>query len=149
MKKLFKNNLDEMQEQKLKTVESKNFWILYTLLTISIFVQIILGSDFKVVLGELTVLGISAVSVSIGSMKNHVWGRSIKPSFKSNVILSLLGGFIAATVSSLAIYMQYNTFEIKLFEITFLSTFSLIFVILLIMLILYNKKEKEINNTIE
>lgn len=39
VKWLSKNNLDEMQEQKLLHIESSSFWILYAMLLAAILIQ--------------------------------------------------------------------------------------------------------------
>lgn len=51
MKKAHKNNLDEMQDQKLLKLEEYGFWVMFWALVLSIVIQLIIGSSIKEVLG--------------------------------------------------------------------------------------------------
>ena len=45
MKKTHKNNLDEMQDQKLLKLEEYGFWVMFWALVLSIVIQLIIGSS--------------------------------------------------------------------------------------------------------
>ena len=70
MKKAHKNNLDEMQDQKLLKLEEYGFWVMFWALVLSIVIQLIIGSSIKEVLGEIIVLLIGSVYISVTTLKN-------------------------------------------------------------------------------
>lgn len=146
MKKLFINKLDEMQEQKLTKIEAKNFWVLYWLLFASIIIQLIINPNFKSILPEFILLLISSAYLVFSCLKVNVWSRSFKPSLKSNILLSCLGGFIATIIQILSIYIQHGIFAPQYQIFTFILTFALSFTLLSIASKFFNKKENIIEN---
>ena len=82
MKKTRKNNLDEMQDQKLLKLEEYGFWVMFWALVLSIVIQLIIGSSIKEVLGEIIVLLIGSVYISVTTLKNGLWTRTSIPTRK-------------------------------------------------------------------
>ena len=76
MKKAHKNNLDEMQDQKLLKLEEYGFWVMFWALAVSIVVQLIIGGTIKEVLGEIIILLVGSVYLSAATLKNGLWART-------------------------------------------------------------------------
>ena len=99
--KLFKgnkNNLDEMQEQKLLQLESRGFWLLWWGLLAAMAVQLLVyGVEaYRLLLGEWAVFMLSSVYVTAACIKQGLWDRKLKPNFKTNLLMSLLALSLSA-----------------------------------------------------
>ncbi|MBQ6382299.1 MAG: hypothetical protein IJJ42_01700, partial [Clostridia bacterium] len=92
------NNLDEMQDQKLLKMEEYGFWIMFWALAIAIVVQLIIGSTFKEVIGEIAVLFIGSIYIAVTSLKNGLWTRTSTPSMKGNAITSIVPAVLIAAI---------------------------------------------------
>ena len=94
-----KSNLDEMQEQKLLRIEHNGFWLAYASLLIAILVQAILGCGFYDILGELVILLVICAYMVCGCLKHGIWDRRLKPSPKTNLLISLAASVFSGVVS--------------------------------------------------
>ncbi len=56
MRKLLKNDLDEMQEQTLLKIESRGFWLAFYGLTVAILIQLFIGNAPTLIAGESVLL---------------------------------------------------------------------------------------------
>ena len=90
MKKTRKNNLDEMQDQKLLKLEEYGFWVMFWALVLSIVIQLIIGSSIKEVLGEIIVLLIGSGYISVTTLKNGLWTRTSIPTRKGSALASIM-----------------------------------------------------------
>lgn len=97
-----KNNLDEMQEQKLLKIEHNGMWFAFWGLLIAILVQICMGADFKQFIGEWLIFMILCIYTSIGCIKNGIWDRSLKPNVKTNILLSLIAALVVCVTFGFA-----------------------------------------------
>ncbi len=147
MKKLFKSNLDEMKEKKIKTYESRNLWVLTWALLIVIIYQSVMGKDFDAIKGEVIVLLLSCVYMMYYSMKLNVWSSFFKPSLKSNLLLSLIGGFVGGVIAILRILLAGHEIILQYFLIPCATTFILTFALLSFTSFFFIKKEKELENS--
>ena len=103
-----KNNLDEMQEQKLRSIESGGYWLCFWGLLIAIFVQLAFsgGQDaVRAIAGEWIVFMVMSAYLLIRCLRNGIWDRKLKPDRKTNLAASLIAGaavlvlmFVIATV---------------------------------------------------
>ena len=64
-KKKRMDKLDEMQNQKLLKLEEYGFWIMFWVLLASIVVQLFTGAGIKEIIGEIVVLLIGSIYLSI------------------------------------------------------------------------------------
>lgn len=88
-----KNNLDERQEQDLIKIEKNGCWIAFWGLIVAIAVQGILFQDNPdACVGELTVLFILSLYISVECIRKGVWDRKLKPDLKTNLLCSLIAG---------------------------------------------------------
>lgn len=75
-----KNNLDEMQEQKLLKIEHTGFWLGFWGLAIIIYIQLAMGnSGFAYIGGETVILLLMALYTSVVCIRNGIWDRKLKP----------------------------------------------------------------------
>ena len=80
MKNIFRRNyLDEMQEQKLLKIESHGVWIAFSLLVISMFVQMAYANYTGTephILGEVITFFALDIYMLFSCIKNGIWARS-------------------------------------------------------------------------
>ena len=93
--KLFKkgkSQLDEMQEQNLRKLESWGFWLTWGALLLSIMIQMLIYKEEagKYLKGEWIVFMVSNLYMVIGCVRLGIWSRRGIPSFKSLCLISLL-----------------------------------------------------------
>ena len=117
MKKTHKNNLDEMQDQKLLKLEEYGFWVMFWALVLSIVIQLIIGSSIKEVLGEIIVLLIGSVYISVTTLKNGLWTRTSIPTRKGNALASIIPAVLLGTIHIFKM-IQGNRMEAKSLLIT-------------------------------
>ncbi len=104
-----KNNLDERQEQTLLMIESNGFWIGFWGLFIAMLVELFFyGFDVKALAGEWIVFMIMAVVLVIRCMKNGIWDRKLRPTPKTNLIVSLIAGGVMGVFNGVMSYRSYH-----------------------------------------
>ena len=87
-----KNNLDEMQEQKMLKIEHNGFWIAFWGLVVVMILQALAGGYLDHIMGEAVVLGIVSIYLLVDCLKNGIWDRHLKPNWKTNLLCSLATG---------------------------------------------------------
>ncbi len=106
-----KNNLDEMQEQKLLKIEHYGVWFTFWGLLAAILVQVILGTDskslFRNIAGEWLVFMCLAVYLTVSCLINGIWDRRLKPNIKTNVIASLISAAVCGVIFFASSYYKY------------------------------------------
>lgn len=105
-----KNNLDEMQEQKLLRIEHNGAWFAFWGLLIAILIQSLNGgaNEFRNIIGELVVfLGLD-LYLLVACMKNGIWDRKLRANTKTNIIVSLVGGTVVGLLYFISSYLKYH-----------------------------------------
>lgn len=93
-----KNNLDEMQEQKMLQLEHTGFWLAFWGLVADITIQVMMGGYLDHIMGEAAVLTGISVYMIFGCLKHGIWDRRLKPNLKTNLLCSLAAGiFLSAS----------------------------------------------------
>lgn len=106
-----KNQLDEMQEQKLLKIESRGYWLAFWGLGLSLLIQQIIygpGEGMQYMAGEWIVFMAIAIYLSVACMKAGIWDRKLQPTFKDNLLMSIGGGLIGGIVMFFASYFKYH-----------------------------------------
>ena len=104
-----KSNLDEMQEQKLLHIESKGYWLAFWGLAASMIIQMIIyGPNCKYMTAEWIVFMVIALYMVAGCIKEGIWDRKLRPSFKDNIFMSLVAGVIMGVVQFVMSYRNYH-----------------------------------------
>ena len=152
MKRL-KNNLDEMQEQKLLKIEHNGMWFAFWGLLIAIIVQLFIGErdTFRNIAGEWIVFMCLCIYIFIDCMRNNIWDRKLKPNLKTNFILSTIGGLVTGLIFFVKSFIQYEKFlgSIATGLILFIFTFALTMIILSISSLLYKKRVQKAEESTE
>lgn len=148
--KRIKNQLDEMQEQKLLHIEKNGCWFAYWGLLVSIFVQQALytQTDYKAFIGEWIIFMGLSLYLAFSCIKNGIWDRRLKPNAKTNFWLSIIAAVLFGIIFAVIGYMNYRS--VKGAVVTFIVMTFLLFVILLIALtiasIVYKKRVDKMEN---
>ncbi len=92
-----KNNLDEMQEQKLLHIEHNGCWLAFWGLAAAVITQGLMGFSFREVIGEIILVMVLSLYILIDCLRHGIWDRRLKPTVKTN----LLGALAAAAIASI------------------------------------------------
>ena len=113
-KKKWKNNLDEMQEQKLLKIEHNGCWLAFWGLFIALLVQFVLygGKGMHQMAGEWIEFMWLAIYLAAGCIRNGIFDRRLKPTHKVCVIAALIAGSVVFVVQFLLIYRNYPDYPL-------------------------------------
>ena len=149
MKNIFKRNyLDEMQEQKLLKIESHGVWIAFSLLVISMLVQIAYANYTKTdahVAGEMITFFILDIYILFSCIKNGIWARSIKASNKTNAIGALVAGIIVGLLNAFTFPLKTEQEIVGAFIMSALFTGILTYILLQICMSITNKRRNKLD----
>ena len=105
-----KNNLDERQELKLLKIEHNGCWFAFWGLLIAIVIQLVAGSmEVKNVIGEFVVFMSLAVYLVAGCLREGIWDRKLKPTLKTNLVISLIGAAASGAFWFVIVYRDYHS----------------------------------------
>ena len=93
-----KNQLDEMQEQTLRKIESHGFWLLWGSLLAAWIVQTMFGAADKAA-GEWVVFMIGCIYMCVACLRNGLWDRHLLDTAPANAVYSLVA-VVAVTLIS-------------------------------------------------
>ncbi len=103
------NKLDEMQDQKLMKLEEYGFWVMFWALAAAIIVQLLAGGTLKEAAGEMIVLLIGSVYLSITTLKNGIWTRKTTPTRKGNAAASLIPALAIGALNGVKLVQNGKT----------------------------------------
>ena len=89
-----KNQLDEMQERTMLTIESCGFWLVWSLLLVVLLVEGLLGFTMREMAGTWAVFMISCVYIVVACLRAGIWSRNIKATIGANLVGSLIAGAV-------------------------------------------------------
>ena len=151
MRNIFKRNyLDEMQEQKLLKIESHGVWIAFSLLVISMLVQIAYANYTKTeahVAGEMITFFILDIYILFSCIKNGIWARSIKASNKTNAIGALIAGIIVGLLNAFTLPLKTEQEIVGAFIMSALFTGILTYILLQICMNITNKRRNKLDES--
>ena len=140
------SNLDEMQEQKLLSIEHNGFWLAFWGLLAALAVQMIIGGENVVynLAGEWIVFMCLCVYMVGACIKNGIWDRKLKPNLKTNIIVSVIAGVVSGVLSFAISYRNYGDLVSAIWTgaFVFVFTFALGLAALAVSTSLYKKKVK-------
>ena len=96
------NQFDEMQEQTMRGIEARGFWLVWAGLFLAILIQIILRAPAKQWAGEFVVFMAGCIYMIIECLRNGFWDRHISANTPTNVLASLFAGVVVAIVTGLS-----------------------------------------------
>ena len=151
--KLFKkgkSQLDEMQEQNLRKLESWGFWLTWGALLLSIMIQMLIYKEeaAKYLKGEWIVFMASNLYMVIGCVRLGIWSRRGIPSFKSLCLISLLAGLVTGIFVAVYNYLIYGDVLTALATVILASlfTFVLCLLVLVVSLSAYKKRRQKLDS---
>lgn len=143
-----KNNLDEMQEQKLMKLEHNTCWLGYWLLVIAILVQLILTGSVESIKGELVVLVILCLYLVIGCLRLGIWDRHMEANWKTNLLVSPIPGVIVGVVGVITSIRNFGYYgfwtSALIFAMPFFFTTVLTFALLSLSTAIYHKRKEKL-----
>lgn len=143
-----KNNLDERQELMALKIAERSFQIMFFGLALAIIVQNFLCREnvIKYVAGEMVILCAGGAYQVVASIRRGIWDRRIKATAKSNFVVSFVSSAVTAAVVGIINYVRFGMGEAALASavIFFVSIFILCYIVLSVMLIVYKKKNREL-----
>lgn len=148
MKWKMKNNLDEMQEIKLRGIERNGCWFAFWALLIVMCVQLVFGGTVKQMAGEWIVFMCLALYLGIACMRAGIWDRHIPATPLANLACSLIAGIVVWMLNIFV--MMHNGFQDRLAGAAIaagfvgLFTFVLCFVVLSVCTAWYKKRVKKL-----
>ncbi|WP_088188341.1 DUF6773 family protein [Desulfosporosinus sp. FKA] len=138
-----KNNLDEMQEKKLLSIEHNGMWLAFWGLVAAIMIQTCLGADFKQLAGEWVILMVLSIYTLIACIKNGIWDRRLKPNLKTNTLMSLLTGLAVFVIFAIEFHLD-NQHGLVLPAAAFIGIFTFLLCLAVLQFTSYlYKKRKE------
>ena len=144
-----KNNLDEMQEQKLLKLESRGFWLLWWGLLAAMAVQLLVyGVEARRhLLGEWAVFMLASVYMVAACIKQGLWDRKLKPNFRTNLLLSLLAGVVAGGLMGVYSYRSFGAAEAAWWTVALVGgcTFVLCLLALSLSAAAYKKRRQKLD----
>ena len=84
-----KNVLDEMQEQTLRKIEGRGFWLMWGGLLAAWIVQTMFGAADKAA-GEWVVFMIGCIYMCVACLRNGLWDRHLLDTAPANAVYSLV-----------------------------------------------------------
>lgn len=151
--KLFKkgkSQLDEMQEQNLRKLESWGFWLTWGALLLSIMIQMLIYKEeaAKYLKGEWIVFMASNLYMVIGCVRLGIWSRRGIPSFKSLCLISLLAGLVTGIFVAVYNYLIYGDVLTALATVILASlfTFVLCLLVLVVSVSAYKKRRQKLDS---
>lgn len=135
-----KNQLDEMQEQTMRKIESRGFWLLWNGLLVAMVVQMISGAPARQMAGEWVVFMAGCFYALVECLRNGLWDRHLNDNPLTNALASLLAGAVLTVITGLA--NGYWLFALILGVITGILCFAA----LQISSSIVKKRRKELDN---
>ena len=105
-----KNQLDEMQERTMLTIESRGFWLVWSLLLVVLLGEGLLGFTMREMAGTWAVFMIGCVYIIAACLRAGLWSRRIKNNTGTNVLLSLVG----AAAIGVFTFVRMSAFDVPL-----------------------------------
>ena len=143
-----KNQLDEMQEHTMLTIESRGFWLVWSLLLVVLLVEGLLGFTMREMAGTWAVFMIGCVYIVAACLRAGLWSRRIKNAASTNVLFSLAG----AAVIGVFTFVRMSAFDVPLAihlacaAIAAGTTFVLALVVLQLCSAVYKKRHEQLEN---
>lgn len=105
-----KNQLDEMQERTMLTIESRGFWLVWSLLLVVLLGEGLLGFTMREMAGTWAVFMISCVYIVAACLRAGLWSRNIKATIGAN----LVGSLIAGAVVGVFVFIKMSAYDAPL-----------------------------------
>ena len=135
-----KNQLDEMQEQTLRKIESRGFWLMWWGLFAVMMFQVMMQADSSQMAGEWIVFMAACLYTIEECLRNGIWDRHIKANLSTSIVGSLIGGVVSAVI------IAFATHSLMVAVVTGVITVVLIFALMQAAISVYKKRHQELEN---
>ena len=141
-----KNQLDEMQEHTMLTIESRGFWLVWSLLFMVLLVEGLLDFTMREMAGTWAVFMISCVYIVVACLRAGLWSRNIKATIGANLVGSLISGAVVGVF----VFIKMSAYDAPLSimlvgaGIAAGTTFVLALVLLQLCSAAYKKRHEEL-----
>lgn len=135
-----KNQLDEMQEQTLRKIESRGFWLMWWGLFAVIIFQLMMQADVSQMAGEWIVFMAACLYTLEECLRNGIWDRHIKANLSTSIVGSLIGGVVSAVI------IAFATHSLIAAAVTGVITIVFIFALMQAAISVYKKRHQELEN---
>lgn len=144
-----KNQLDEMQEAKLRQIEANSFWLLWTLLVAVILVQAVMTPEWRILCGEFIAFMVVNVYLVTACLRAGLYDRHFRPGMRTNLVFSAVAGAATAgcaLVAALLHHPEAVTLPLGLAILagTFFATFAVCFAMLWFFTGVYKRRRDEL-----
>ena len=141
-----KNNLDEMQEQKLLKIEHNGCWLAFWGLLAVMAIQMVMGVPGTQMLGEWIVFMVLGLYIGIACLRKGIWDRHLKANWKTNLIVSLLASAaVGVLITASNPYLSEPLDYVLVAGISGVFTFVLCFAALSLCMKLYKKRREKLD----
>ena len=146
-----KNQLDEMQERTMLTIESRGFWLMWSLLLVVLLVEGLLGFTMREMAGTWAVFMISCVYIVTACLRAGLWSRNIKATIGANLVGSLISGTVIGVFTFIKMSAYGAPLSIMLVSagIAVGITFVLALVVLQLCSAAYKKRHEQLENELD
>ena len=146
-----KNQLDEMQEHTMLTIESRGFWLVWSLLLVVLLVEGLLDFTMREMAGTWAVFMISCVYIVVACLRAGLWSRNIKATIGANLVGSLISGVVIGvfTFIKMSAYDAPLSIMLVIAGIAAGITFVLALVVLQLCSAAYKKRHEQLENEFE
>ena len=146
-----KNQLDEMQERTMLTIESRGFWLVWSLLLVVLLVEGILGFTAREMAGTWAVFMIGCVYIVVACLRAGLWSRNIKATIGANLVGSLIAGVVIGVFTFIKMSAYDAPLSILLVGAGIAAgiTFVLALVALQLCCAAYKKRHEQLESEIE
>ena len=143
-----KNQLDEMQERTMLTIESRGFWLVWSLLLVVLLVEGLLGFTMREMAGTWAVFMISCVYIVAACLCAGLWSRNIKATIGANLVGSLISGAVIGVFTFIKMSAYGAPLSIMLVSAGIAAgiTFVLALVVLQLCSAAYKKRHEQLEN---
>ena len=141
-----KNQLDKMQERTMLTIESRGFWLVWSLVVL--LVEGLLGFTMREMAGTWAVFMISCVYIVVACLRAGIWSRNIKATIGANLVGSLIAGAVVGVFAFIKMSAYDAPLSIMLAGagIAAGTTFVLALVVLQLCCAVYKKRHEQLEN---
>ena len=146
-----KNQLDEMQERTMLTIESRGFWLVWSLLLVVLLVEGVLGFTAREMAGTWGVFMIGCAYIVVACLRAGLWSRNIKATIGANLVSSLIAGVVIGAFTFIKMSAYDAPLSILLVSAGIAAgiTFVLALVVLQLCSAAYKKRHEQLENEFE
>lgn len=153
MLKNMKNQLDEMQEQKLLHIEKNGCWFAFWALLVSMIIQVVAYKEDVAshIAGEWIVFMCLCVYMCGACLKAGIWDRRLKADANTNAAVSVVAGAVAAVITGVISYLNFGMIggAIAMGIVSFVFISVICFITLTIMAKAYKKRLEKMEEEVQ